>query len=315
MDQTKEQMKDKAKLNAWRMAVTCGSALFLLLLVLALNQIRYLFQPGPAEPAATNTIMVSGTGSVTAIPNIATFDFGVTETATTVAAAQTAATAKINTAISALTSAGVATSDVQTLSYDINPHYSTVNQPCVYNTVVPVPVSAPAIAPTSAVNGTASAESAVSSGSVSSGISSGVMIPYCPGQKTTLTGYDVSETIQVKVRDITKAGSLFQTIGSLGVQNVNDLQFSIDNVETVQDQARSAAITDARTNADKLASELGVHLVRIVGFNDNSSSGIVPMMYAQNAMAVSGSAAAPAPAIPQGQQKVTDNVSVTYEVR
>jgi len=86
-------------------------------------------------------------------------------------------------------------------------------------------------------------------------------------------------------------------------------------VEAVQDQARSAAIADARTNADKLASELGVSLVRIVGFNDQSSGGIVPIMYAENAMVASASAAAPAPAIPQGQQKVTDNVSVTYEVR
>jgi uncharacterized protein YggE len=291
---------DKIKFNAWRMVVTCGSALFLLLLVLALNQIRYLFEPGPADPAATNTITVSGTGSITAIPDIATFDFGVTETATTVATAQTAASAKINAAMSALTSANVATSDVQTISYDINPHYSTVNQPCVYNTVVPVPVSAPA-----------SASAGVSSGSVSSG----VMVPVCPGQKTTLTGYDVSETIEVKVRNLSQAGTLFQTIGSLGVENVNDLQFSIDNVEAVQDQARSNAIADARTNADKLASELGVHLVRIVGFNDQSSGGIVPIMYAENAMVSSAGAAAPAPAIPQGQQKVTDNVSVTYEVR
>jgi hypothetical protein len=280
---------DKIKFNAWRMVVTCGSALFLLFLVLALNQIRYLFEPGPAVPAATNTITVNGTGSVTAIPDIATFDFGVTETATTVAAAQTAATAKINTAMSALTSAGIATSDVQTLSYNINPHYSTVNQPCVYNTVAPA--------------------------SAGSAISSGVMIPYCPGQKSTLTGYDVSETIEVKVRNLSQAGTLFQTIGGLGVQDVNDLQFSINNIETVQDTARSNAIADARTNAAKLASELGVSLVRIVGFNDQSSGGIVPMMYASNAMVSSAGAAAPAPAIPQGQQKVTDNVSVTYEVR
>lgn len=298
---------DKIKFNAWRMVVTCGSALFLLLLVLALNQIRYLFEPGPAEPAATNTITVNGTGSITAIPDIATFDFGVTETATTVAAAQTAASAKINAAMSALTSANVATSDVQTISYDINPHYSTVNQPCVYNTVVPVP--APAVAPTPVSAGVYS--DAISSGAVSSAI----MIPYCPGQKSTLTGYDVSETIQVKVRDLTKAGSLFQTVGSLGVQNVNDLQFSIDNIEIVQDTARSNAIADARANADKLASELGVSLVRIVGFNDQSSGGIEPLMYASNAMVSSTGAAAPAPAIPQGQQKVTDNVSVTYEVR
>ena len=293
MDQT-----NQTKIKAWKIGIICGLALCLLFLVLALNQIRYLFEPGPAAPAATNTIVVNGTGSITAIPDIATFDFGVTETATTVAAAQTAATAKINTAMSALTSAGVATSDVQTLSYDINPHYSTVNQPCVYNTVVPV--SAPSIS---------------TSASASAGVSSGIMIPVCPGQKTTLTGYDVSETIEVKVRDLSQAGILFQTIGGLGVQNVNDLQFSIDNVEAVQDTARSNAIADARVNADKLASELGVHLVRIVGFNDQSSGGVEPIMYAENAMVGSAAAATPAPAIPQGQQKVTDNVSVTYEVK
>lgn len=287
MDQTKEQMKIKV----WKISIACGSTLCLLFLILALNQIRYLFEPGPAVPAATNTITVNGTGSVVAIPDIATFSFGVTETATTVAAAQTAASTKANAAIDALVSAGVATSDIQTLSYDINPHYETTDQPCVYNTVAPV-------------------SAAVSN----SPVSSGIMIPVCPGSKSTLTGYDVSETVQVKVRDISQAGALFQTIGGLGVENVNDLQFSIDNQEAVEDQARSAAIADARANATKLADELGVSLVRIVGFSDDNGGGIVPLMYAANAMAVSGSAA-PAPSIPQGQQKVTDNVSVTYEVR
>lgn len=286
MDQMKGQLK-----TVKRIVIACGATLCLLFLVLALNQIRYLFEPGPAVPAATNTITVNGTGSVVAIPDIATFSFGVTETAATVAAAQTAASTKTNAAIDALVSAGVATSDIQTISYDINPQYETTNEPCIYNTVVPV-----------------------SSGMSSGAISGGVMIPVCPSSKSVLTGYDVSETIEVKVRDISQAGTLFQTIGALGVENVNDLQFSIDNMEAVQDQARSAAIADARTNASELASELGVSLVRIVGFSDNSGGGVVPLMYASNAMVASASAA-PAPSIPQGQQKVTDNVSVTYEIR
>mgnify|MGYP000638512663 CR=1 FL=1 len=139
----------------------------------------------------------------------------------------------------------------------------------------------------------------------------------CTPSKQTLTGYEVSQTIEVKIRDLSKAGALFESIGTTGVQNVNGLAFSIDDIETVKAQAREDAIADAKVKAEKIAKDLGVRLVRITSYYDQSDN----MPYydarvemAQN-MSISAVKAPMAPTIPTGEQKVTSNVTITYEIR
>jgi hypothetical protein len=253
---------------------TFGAVIIVAFLFLALfaNQVKTLFGIGETH-VATNTITVNGTGKVTAIPDVATFEFTVQQTAATVAAAQAAATAQLNSAFNALTSAGVASSDIQTTSYNISPNYEQQG-----------------------------------------GVCNGVGL-ICTPSKSVLTGYEVSQTDQVKVRNLADAGTLFTTIGSLGVESVDSLQFSLDNPETSQNQARAAAISDAQAQAQTLANELGVKLVAVTSFTDNSGSSNppYPIMYAMAATA--GSNAAASPTVSTGQQQVTDNVTITYEIR
>ena len=274
----------------WKTINTFVCVLIALGAVLIIKDLKSISYVG-ANPTQTNTITVDGTGDAFAAPDIATFSFTVTATAKTVADAQTAATAKNNAALKALKDGGVADKDVQTTSYDINPHYDTQSSPCTYNTV-------------SNVSGYGSA-------------SSGVMIPgtaICPPSKQVLTGYDVSQTTSVKIRDLSKAGDLFTAVGALGVQSVYGFQFAIDNPDSINAAARSKAIADAKTKADQLASQLGVRLVRVTSFNENNGSVARPLF--MDAMA-SGAVAtkAPAPEIASGQQKVTDSVTITYEIR
>lgn len=139
----------------------------------------------------------------------------------------------------------------------------------------------------------------------------------CPPGKSVLTGYDVNQTIEVKIRDLTKAGELFDSIGSAGIQTVNGLSFSIDNIESVKAVARAEAIKDAKTKAEKIAKDLGVKLVKITSFYDSSND-----MYAYGRGGVEmadtsfiSAKVASAPAVPTGEQKVTANVTITYEIR
>lgn len=138
---------------------------------------------------------------------------------------------------------------------------------------------------------------------------------YCPGSKQVLTGYDVSQTELIKVRDLSKAGALFTSIGSLGVQNINGLSFSVDQPEAIQAQARSKAIQNAQDKAKELAKELGVSLVRIVSFSENGNYPR-PMMYGMggDSMMVKATSAPVSPEVPAGEQKVTSTVSITYEI-
>lgn len=139
----------------------------------------------------------------------------------------------------------------------------------------------------------------------------------CPG-KSVLTGYDVSQTIEVKVRDLTKAGELFDTIGAAGIQNVNGLTFGIDDIDSVKAIARADAIANAQEKAQKIAKELGVRLVKVSSFYDSSDDMYSPYYSARPEMAMGGDVAnmsVKSPSIPTGQQKVTATVSVTYEIR
>jgi len=139
----------------------------------------------------------------------------------------------------------------------------------------------------------------------------------CPPSKSTLSGYDVAETVEVKIRDLTKAGDLFTTIGAAGVQNINGLNFTIDDIEKVKARAREKAIADAKSRADVIAGQLGVRLVRVVSFYDSSDNN--PIYYARGASmdsAVKNQAVpAMAPEVPAGEQEVVSNVSITYEIK
>jgi uncharacterized protein YggE len=137
----------------------------------------------------------------------------------------------------------------------------------------------------------------------------------CPPAKNTLTGYEVSQTIEVKVKDPSQSGTLLSGIGSLGVQNVSGLDFTLDPEEqsAVMREARQKAITDAKAKADVLASDLGVKIIRITDFQESGN----PIFYERAAMDSKGAAnqSAPTPQIPTGQNKVTSNVTITYEIR
>ena len=135
----------------------------------------------------------------------------------------------------------------------------------------------------------------------------------CPTGK--IIGYDVSETVSVKVRDTEKAGDVLSNVGSRGVSNVSGLSFTVDDQELLQQNAREKAIADARAKAEVLAKDLGVELVRVVGFNDNSGSYPYPVMYASGASMDTKSVAPEAANIQVGQNTITSSVNVTYEIR
>ncbi len=137
---------------------------------------------------------------------------------------------------------------------------------------------------------------------------------YCPPQKQTISGYEVTQTVSVKVTDITKAGDLLAGVGSRGVSDVSGLTFTVASQDALDAQARDKAIADAQSKAKELAGALGVSLIRVTGFSENSG-GVVPMpMYAAESGGAE-SAAAVAPQIPVGQNTITSDVSVTYEIR
>ncbi|MEX2052092.1 MAG: SIMPL domain-containing protein [Candidatus Paceibacterota bacterium] len=126
--------------------------------------------------------------------------------------------------------------------------------------------------------------------------------------------YEASESITVKVRNTDDAGRLIQGLGTLGVSNLNGPNFTIDDEESLKAEARKAAIAEAKTKAEVLAKDLGVKLGRVAEF---SESGNYPMYYAKDARLSIGEAQASdsAPELPKGENTVSVDVVITYEIR
>ena len=225
--------------------------------------------------AASNTISVSGEGEVFGAADIATVSFSVREEAKKVADAQTLATTKVKTALTAIRKLGVEDKDIKTQNYSSYPKYEY--QQATYSCMslnCPPPTSG----------------------------------------KSVIIGYEVSQNITITVRNLDNVSAIVEALGSAGVSDMQGPNFSIDKEDDLKAEARKEAIEQAREKAEILAKDLGVSLVRVVSF---SEGGNYPMYARMESMSIGGAkdSAAPSPEIPQGQEKITSNVTITYEIR
>lgn len=139
---------------------------------------------------------------------------------------------------------------------------------------------------------------------------------FCPPSRQVSDGYTVNHSMTVKVRKTEDAGKVLSSVGSKGATNVSGLTFTTDDPDKAMAEARAQAVQDAKAKGEELAKNLGVKIVRVVGYYDNSYNPYP--MYADgmggNAVGMAKSVEV-APTLPQGQNKVVANVTVNYEIR
>lgn len=140
---------------------------------------------------------------------------------------------------------------------------------------------------------------------------------YCPPGNQKLVGFEVWQTLEVKVQDPKKAGELLTGVGGKGASEVSSLSFTIEDEDELRSQAREQAIAEAKEKADALASQLGVSVVRVVGFYEDSYGAPIPYAYGRGGVTMDAAmeSKAVAPSLPTGENKITSNVNVTYEIR
>ncbi len=222
------------------------------------------------------TISVSGTGDVMAVSDIAIITANLSKDGATTKEAQDALNTSITSTLAYLKTQNIADADIKSQYGGLTPKYGQATASPLVCFSYPCPPQ--------------------------------------PAQK--IIGYTATQSITIKVRAIDSSSGIRTGLANLGITNISGPDFSIDNPETFQNQARAKAIDDARAKAEVLAKELGVHLGRITSFSENNS-GPFPKMYAATAM-VSDSIApnvAPAPVLPTGQNKITSDVNITYEIK
>ncbi len=130
----------------------------------------------------------------------------------------------------------------------------------------------------------------------------------------TLRGYEATQSLMVKVHDLDKVGTILSAATNAGANQAGGVDFTIDQPESLRAQAREQAIEQAKEKAQTLAKQLGMSLGKVRSFNEGSAvMPPVPMMYAKDM--ASGMGGGGSIDVPSGQQDVTVQVSITYELK
>ena len=145
-----------------------------------------------------------------------------------------------------------------------------------------------------------------------SGVSLNPQYRYADNEAPKITGYQASNTVSVKVRDIAKLGKVLDALAGVGANQINGPSFEIDNPEPVYDEARLAALKKAQGRAETYAKSLGLKVRRIVSISEgNGGFRPVPMM----AMAkMEARDASGAPPVSPGETTVSVNLDVVFEL-
>lgn len=130
-----------------------------------------------------------------------------------------------------------------------------------------------------------------------------------------LKGYQVSESISAKLRDLGRAGDAIGKAVSAGENavRVNGISLDLEDTGALVSSARDKAFADARTKAEQYAKAAGRSLGEVVSIaEDVTAPSAIPMEYVASAAPAADLARVP---IQPGSQDVSVTVSVVFAMR
>lgn len=250
---------NNAKLWFWVLLdLLVGAAVINLLFFVMplLGNLRASFTPA-------RTLTVTAQGMTIATPDLAEISFSVVTQGTNPANLSNNNNAKMNAVMQFVSSQNIASSDIATTGYDLEPNYQFD----------------------------------------------------VPSQRNYISGYTLTQTVQVKIHDLTNVANVLAGLAPLGVNQIGGVDFTFNDPNEPLNIARANALTMAQTEAAEMSSEAGARLGPVVNVSENGNvPGPLPA-YAEMSAGAGGMAISPTtPTIAPGTQNVTDNVTVTYEL-
>ena len=87
-----------------------------------------------------------------------------------------------------------------------------------------------------------------------------------------ITGYQVQNGVNVKVRKLADLGGILDKIVTVGANTINGVSFSVDDPAKLLDEARKAAFADAEAKAKTYADAAGVGLGKVLTIAEGSDA-------------------------------------------
>ena len=137
-----------------------------------------------------------------------------------------------------------------------------------------------------------------------------------PPPPPKIVGYTLTQTVLLKVRDFEKVPAILGVLPDLGINQIEQLSFEVEDPDRYLNEARKEAFEKARDKAKAMAAFSGTRIRRVVTFSESFGGPIPYRLYAAEALGKGGDLGGEVPpVIEPGSQDVTVNVSVTYEIR
>jgi uncharacterized protein YggE len=132
---------------------------------------------------------------------------------------------------------------------------------------------------------------------------------YAENQPPVITGYQATNSVSVRFRDVAKSGVILDALVGEGANQIDGPNLSIDQPDAALDEARADAVKRARARAELYARAAGMRVTRIVSITENgenAGSPNPPMLMARASMAKDSTQ------IVAGEKDVTVSISVRF---
>ncbi len=133
---------------------------------------------------------------------------------------------------------------------------------------------------------------------------------YANNQPPKITGYQASNTVNVRLREMTKIGDVLDALVRQGANQINGPSFSVDKPDAAMDEARNDAVSHAQARAALYATATGLKVRRIVSIVESGGT-VMPPPRPYMAMAKMADAGTP---VATGENTLAVDLNVTFEL-
>ena len=126
-----------------------------------------------------------------------------------------------------------------------------------------------------------------------------------------VTGFQLTNTVEITVRDVAAAGQVIDAGLGAGATSLDGLAFRLADPTTAQDEARRAAVADARSRATTLAEAAGVKIAAVTGIVEGAPHGPFPTRGGIEGFALKAAADTP---VETGTMEIAVSVVVTFGI-